>query len=1332
MDALFPELSRRVEPSKPVGYLNFSDGRPDQRFRKALADAFGFLIENHDPQPWASLGRWLDAACDDLSRSGSAAFRDVTQAKEIIALAFTAVPAAYRAHHADLLAHQTDAGLLTPFFLARCCEATLAERAAGTSPERLAKRAVKSLNDFVGYRPIAVLETRPQTDFYPHEKVCPIPLYFRGVGTAPGVYFDVVRMALDLLTHTDRSLLEEACFDPDKMDELAVDPRATDHFHPVNKRPNVLFGEWDPHKIDDNGYYRRFVVRQGTLDALVRWSYQGTGDRGQQAEDRGQQTPHPDRLFESAAVLAGTVLMGAGICGTGPTHYDSTVTLSKLVQKIARFRDRFYQQLLANLPGEHGERLRAESTKLKQPFGGVRQSLNGAIASERAFHLQERRLAVLFAAMGYSGAARQRAASIPAPAARMTAEIRLRQTAAQYATRAGRTNEVPRLLVEAEDLLRRGIDCGALIDPWNILGYQGLFPTFSDRGDTVRDPRAEELILTVGRQFEVYSTALSAAAAAGDEALAESLRTGMTQLAEWWDPFATSAVSDLPKVVGSERAEAAEHVARALALWKTGGASDPSFWRKHREGFRSPSAFAQVVEALLDQGDHRAAMALLITWLSEANTIPLQDPSASFFRLAFRWLRSVTTGDDVPPAERGALVRRFFELLEVNADDRWQVPEILARSRPAARPGEDEEDETEGGDTFASAYEGMTFRDSTDDGVEGSLADDPVPAAGDFPLDGDAEPATAQLRFLASIARMWRLIARPDLFPKADPDTSVLIAGWVRNARENFAALMALAERIYAVPLPEPIGGVEGISEYDRRRGVKSQLLDATVQTAVETAAAARALAAMLPRPQELPGGEASLGPTAGIRVWEAVAIRLERAVAAADAGGVRRILSQFIRLFRHEPLLVCPPSEGGAPAPAARAQIAQQMMESLLARLPRLGLLRETFHLTKLARQMERNAIPDGRRVSSFDVLFRTAVSGTVDAILTAARDWTDDAAEDGPLAVALKQISESYQRLWLEHSQTLRLSSLEGVIDQNDWNELKQFVQKYGGDLFTVRFLTLANVRGVLGQGAAAWLDRECVQGDLDPQPKLVEEWDNGSLEKAAAAKHFETVLSALLEHYDEYRDYNTTTTQSDYGENLYILLDFLRLKVAYDRYAWRLRPLVLAHEVLCRRGYDRLAAKWREFVSERTSRLADELLTDLGYREAEHGIKLRTVRDRLEERFVQPLRVDQAGARIPRAAAALRDGKPEDNPAFTGLLAAIHPLAEQPVGVGLDVPAWVRRLEDELRKVRLMDPDEDSEEAAPYGGEDYPMPPCAPLDFEDFRQQIRDWDTPLSDPS
>src|SRR5262249_4399001 len=237
------------------------------------------------------------------------------------------------------------------------------------------------------YRPIAVLETRPNTDYYPHEKVRPVPLYLKGAGVAPGRYADLVRPALELLAKTDGVLLDEASFTPDNLAELASDARAPAHFPPVTKRPTALFGEGAPPTIDGRGFYRRFVLRQMTLDTLLTWVDPATGPGG----DKGE------RLFEAAAVLAGTILMGAGVSGSGPTYPASSVTLSKLVPRIARYRDAFYQRLLKALPGAHGARLREEAEKRQQPFAGVRQYLNQAIATQRAAHLQDRRLAQLYA-----------------------------------------------------------------------------------------------------------------------------------------------------------------------------------------------------------------------------------------------------------------------------------------------------------------------------------------------------------------------------------------------------------------------------------------------------------------------------------------------------------------------------------------------------------------------------------------------------------------------------------------------------------------------------------------------------------------------------------------------------------------------------------------------------------------------------------------------------------------------------------------------------------------------------------------------------------------------
>src|SRR5205085_3243752 len=110
-------------------------------------------------------------------------------------------------------------------------------------------------------------------------------------------------------------LLEAAWFDPQRLDELAFDPRAYDFNHPANKRPNYHFGQWDPHHIDNTGHYRRFVVQQVTLDGLL--------TRVNEDSD----LPRDQRLLEAAAVLAGTILMASGTSGAGPDTHDSSVTL---------------------------------------------------------------------------------------------------------------------------------------------------------------------------------------------------------------------------------------------------------------------------------------------------------------------------------------------------------------------------------------------------------------------------------------------------------------------------------------------------------------------------------------------------------------------------------------------------------------------------------------------------------------------------------------------------------------------------------------------------------------------------------------------------------------------------------------------------------------------------------------------------------------------------------------------------------------------------------------------------------------------------------------------
>src|SRR5262249_42013246 len=145
----------------------------------------------------------------------------------------------------------------------------------------------------------------------------------------------------------------------------------------------------------------------------------------------------------------------------------------------------------------------------------------------------------------------------------------------------GDLSAAAQLLPEVEELLRRGIACGALVDPWNILGFQGLFPLSPAREDSIQDPRVDELLQVVEQMFHFYARVLGEGAAAGQAVLIGSVAPRMKQLAEWWDRFATVEVSDVRRVHGGEAAASAAHVADALTRWHERGEApaDLTFWR---------------------------------------------------------------------------------------------------------------------------------------------------------------------------------------------------------------------------------------------------------------------------------------------------------------------------------------------------------------------------------------------------------------------------------------------------------------------------------------------------------------------------------------------------------------------------------------------------------------------------------------------------------------------------------------------------------------------------------------------------------------------------------
>ena len=314
------------------------------------------------------------------------------------------------------------------------------------------------------------------------------------------------------------------------------------------------------------------------------------------------------------------------------------------------------------------------------------------------------------------------------------------------------------------------------------------------------------------------------------------------------------------------------------------------------------------------------------------------------------------------------------------------------------------------------------------------------------------------------------------------------------------------------------------------------------------------------------------------------------------------------------------------------------------------------------------------------------------------------------------LEQAIEALLRCWLIHSRGVRLSVLEAVDDRSRWHELKQFIERYGHDLFTQRFMNHGNLRGILHQGVDAWL--KLARRGARRRRAASACWTTSTA--AARAKRpsagSTVALEAVVENYAEYVDYNSTTTQSDRGDMLYTLLDYLRLRASYDRVAWNLQPVVLAHEVLVRGGHDEAAdvlagcggradVEHRRGPSKRFERL-----------NRKYGMRLPSIADRLGERFVRPWRrsalrpgpTGDGGAAAPGRPGPVANRRPrapvaaERSATFRRLEEGIAQFTREISGAGFDLPAWLEALEQEVDRAQLQAPEDED-----FPGPELPVP-------------------------
>ena len=350
----------------------------------------------------------------------------------------------------------------------------------------------------------------------------------------------------------------------------------------------------------------------------------------------------------------------------------------------------------------------------------------------------------------------------------------------EWSRKKGNLAEAVTAAINIMELISRAIECGALVDPWNVLYFDGQFSLFAARENSIHDHRIDDLIDLVEQLLTFCGQVWQDAAASNQVEIAEQIDQQFSKIANWWQQFAIHEMSTLEATDPLDSYQAAKRVSTALSVWYQGGAETGNvrFWATHADIFDGPEAHAPVIAALLSHGDLVASMALLMHWLSQADQIPLRQADHSFFDLIQRWLSDLQTkAESSDPSANMAsdqstwpMLKRLFEHLEANADHYGQVPQFALEMEQLedldveeapdsldSEPLHEEEPEEEQNELFGAAYEGMTYHDSTNDGVEGEIYDTDQTLYR-FLIE-ESQRLTNHLEFFNCLAQLWKTSA---------------------------------------------------------------------------------------------------------------------------------------------------------------------------------------------------------------------------------------------------------------------------------------------------------------------------------------------------------------------------------------------------------------------------------------------------------------------------------------------------------------------------------------------------------------------------------------------
>ena len=140
------------------------------------------------------------------------------------------------------------------------------------------------------------------------------------------------------------------------------------------------------------------------------------------------------------------------------------------------------------------------------------------------------------------------------------------------------------------------------------------------------------------------------------------------------------------------------------------------------------------------------------------------------------------------------------------------------------------------------------------------------------------------------------------------------------------------------------------------------------------------------------------------------------------------------------------------------------------------------------------------------------------------------------------------------------------------------------------------------------------------------------------------------------------------------------------------------------------------WRRELAEQTGQQADQFVEKLTKLQAKYAMRMPTVADRLGERFVRPMAIDRIRALVGPAMQEAGQDRPCSS--FEALQRETDELTRQPTGVGLDVPAWLVALEEEMGMADELD--QNKSQSTDLDA----IIPQKTLSLEETQQQLEAW--------